>query len=244
MSYFKVATDEEVEALQNKISIEMSQTDDTVKVTVGFADDGNQTDRDKIRLNFKVAIPRKFNLDLRTGGGARVADVDGTVKVSALGGALKMGNVNGSLTAASKGGSLTIGNVGGDLEARCEGGTTTIGRVNGRVVTIAEGGSVWIKEATTAIDATVTAGSVTAYLPKSPASDCKITANDGGIDLRLAESVAVTIDAACTNGSIMSDFKVAAKKGGTNSNQLKGDINGGGPVLLLRASKGSIHLNK
>ena len=235
MSYFKVATAEEVEDLQNKLSIEMSQTGNTVKVTVKFADQ-NQANRDKIRLNFKVAIPRKFNLEMRTGGGARVDDIDGTAKVSALGGALTMGNVSGSLTAASKGGSLTIGNVGADLEARCEGGMTKIGQVNGRVLLTAEGGSVWIKEAAIAIDATVNGGSVTTYLPKSPGSDCKITANGGGIDLRLGESIAVTIDAACTAGSIMSDFKIAAKKGGTNSNQLKGDMNGGGPVLILRTT--------
>jgi hypothetical protein len=243
MSYFKVETTEEVEDLQNKLSIEMSQTGNTVKVTVKFADQ-NQANRDKIRLNFKVAIPRKFNLEMRTGGGARVDDIDGTVKVSALGGSLTMGNVSGSLTAASKGGSLTIGNVGADLEARCEGGMTTIGRVNGRVLLTAEGGSVWIKEATVALDATVTGGSVTAYLPKSPSSDCKITANGGGIDLRLGPSAAVTIDAACTAGSVMSDFVIAAKKGGTNSSQLKGDMNGGGPVLILRTKGGSIHLNK
>jgi hypothetical protein len=242
MSYYKVATDQEVEDLQNKLSIEMSQTGNTVKVTVRFADQ-NQANRDKIRLNFKVAIPRKFNLDMRTGGSARVADVDGTVKASTEGGSLTMENVSGSLTASTKGGSLTIKNVGGDLEARCEGGSATIGKVGGRVVATTEGGSLSIKEAA-AINATVNGGSVTAYLPKSPGSDCKITANGGGIDLRLGESIAVTIDAACTAGSVMSDFKIAAKKGSTNSNQLKGDMNGGGPVLTLRASAGSIHINK
>jgi hypothetical protein len=242
-SYYKVETAEEVEALYDKLSIEMSQTGNTVKVVVRFADT-NQANRDKVRLNFKVAIPRKFNLDMRTGGSAKVGDVDGTVKVAALGGSLKVGDVSGSLSATSKGGSLTIGNVGGDLDARCEGGSATIGKVNGRTVAITEGGSLSIKETSDAIDATVNAGSVTAYMPKSPRADCKITANAGGIDLRLAESVAVTIDAACISGSVMSDFKIAAKKGSTNSNELKGDLNGGGPLVTLRASKGSIHLNK
>jgi hypothetical protein len=243
-SYYKVETAEEVEALYDKIAIEMSQTDNNVKVTVRFADNGNQTQRDKVRLNFKVHMPRKFNLDLQTGGSVRIGDVDGTVRASSAGGDVTLGNVTGAATATSKGGSLKIGNIGGDLEARSEGGSTTIGKVGGRIVAVTEGGSLSIKEAADAIDATVNAGSVTAYMPNSPHSDCKITANAGGIDLRLGPPVAVTIDAACTAGSVMSDFVLTAKKGSTNSNQLKGDLNGGGPLLLLRASKGSIHLNK
>jgi hypothetical protein len=242
MSYYKVATAEEVEALESKLSIEMSQTDNTVKVTARFADE-NQANRDKVRLNFKVAIPRKFNLDLRTGGGARIGEVDGTVKVSTLGGSLKVENVTGSLNASSNGGALTISDVAGNLEARCNGGSTTVGNVSGRVVVNAEGGSVSVKEATVALDATVNGGSVTAYLPKSPQSDCKITANGGGIDLRLGSSVAATIDAAWTSGGMVSDFDIA-KKGPPKDNQLKGDINGGGPVIALRTKGGSIHLNK
>ncbi len=240
-SYYKVDTAEEVEALYDKLSIEMSQTDNTVKVTVRFADE-NQANREKVRLNFKVAIPRKFNLDFRTGGSATVNDIDGAVEASTLGGSLTVKNVTGSVTASSKGGALTVGDVGGDLEARCEGGSATIGRVNGRVVMTAEGGSVWIKEAA-GVDATVTAGSVTAYIPKTPTADCKITASAGTIELRLGESVAATIDAAWTSGGIMSDFKIASKEG-KKGNSLKGDINGGGPLITLRTSAGSIHLNK
>jgi hypothetical protein len=242
MSYYKVATAEEVEALESKLSIEMSQTENTVKVTARFADD-NQADRDKVRLNFKVAIPRKFNLDLRTGGNAKIDDVDGKVKVSTVGGSLTVKDVTGSLTASSQGGALTVGAVGGDLEARCVGGSATIGKVNGRIVATTEGGTLTIKEAADAIDATVSGGSVTAHLPKTPLSDCQIKADGGGIELGLGPSVAVTIDAAWTSGGMVSDFDIA-RKGSAKDNHLKGDINGGGPVVMLRTNGGSIHLNK
>ena len=106
-----------------------------------------------------------------------------------------------------------------------------------------ERGSLWIKEAADGIDATVAGGSVTAFLPKTPRSDCKITATDGTIELRLGESVAVTIDAAWSSGGIMSDFKIASKEG-KKGNSLKGDINGGGPLITLRTTAGSIHINK
>ena len=240
-SYYKVDTAEEVEALYDKISIEMSQTDNTVKVTLRFADQ-NQATREKVRINFKVAIPRKFNLDLRTGGSVTINNVDGTVKASTVGGHLTVKNVTGSLTASTKGGALTIGNVGGDLEARCVGGAATIGQVSGRVVSTTQGGSLSIKEAA-ALDASVVDGSVTASIPKTPTSDCKITANAGTIDLRLGESVAATIDAAWTSGGIVSDFKIASKEG-KKGNSLKGDINGGGPLITLRTTSGGIHLNK
>jgi hypothetical protein len=242
-SYYKVDTAEEVEALYDKLSVEMAQNGNTVKVVVRFADP-DQATRDKVRLNFKVAIPRKFNLDMRTGGDARIDDIDGTVKVSSDSGSLTLENVTGSVKASTKHGSLTIRDVGGDLEARCEGGSTSIGKVGGRVVTSSAGGSLSIKDAGEAVDATVKAGSVTATFAKSPRSDCKITADDGGIDLRLPASAAVTIDAACIGGGgVTTDFENLTKVRG-NTREIKGNINGGGPVILLRTKPGSIQLRK
>ena len=240
---FKVDTAQELDELRNKLSVEMAQSDNTVNVTVRFADDRQQRDRNKVRLDFRITMPRKFNLDLRTGGSAKVGDVDGRAKASTLGGSLKLGNVSGPVTATSRGGSLSIGDVGADLEARSYGGSTKVGHVNGRVLATAEGGSVSIEEATEVIEATANGGSVKASISKQPRSDSKITANAGSIDLRLPASVAVTIDAACTAGGISSDFNID-KKQRDDPTRLKGNINGGGPVVMLRATAGSIHLRK
>jgi hypothetical protein len=240
---FKVDTAQELDELRNKLSIEMAQTDNTVKVTVRFADDRQQRDRNKVRLDFRIAMPRKFNLDLRTAGSARVGDLDGAAKASTLGGSLKLGKVSGPVTATSKGGSLSIGDVGADLEARSYGGSIATGRINGRVVASADGGSIAIEEAAGAIEATANGGSVAAYISKQPNSDSKITANAGSIELRLPASVAVTIDAACTAGRVSSDFH-----GGNNQRddptRLKANINGGGQVVMLRATAGNINLRK
>jgi Toastrack DUF4097 len=240
---FKVKTAEEADELRQKFTIEMTETGNTVKVVVRFADDRNQTNRNKVRLDFQVTMPRKFNLDLRTGGSAKVGDLDGTVKASTLGGSLNLGNVSGLVIATSKGGSLTIGDVGADLEARSYGGSARIGRVNGRITAIAEGGSVSIEEGTDWIRARAAGGSVKAYISKQPRADSKMTAEGGSIDLRLAASVAVTVDAACTAGRLSSDFSLHGDQT-DDPGRLKGPINGGGPALLLRASAGNINLRK
>jgi DUF4097 and DUF4098 domain-containing protein YvlB len=248
---YKVKTAQEVDELRQKLTIEMAQTDVTtttsngnnVNVVVRLADDRNDTLRQKVRLDFRITLPRKFNLDLRAVGSAKVSALDGTVKASTLGGSLTLGDVTGPVKATSKGGSLAIGDVGGDLEARASGGSVAVGRVNGRVLANADGGSVTITEATGAIEATANGGSVAASISKQPKSDSKITANAGSIELRLPSSVGVTVDAACTAGRISSDFSLHGHQD-DDPPRLKSAINGGGPLVLLRATAGNINLRK
>lgn len=248
---YKVKTAQEVNELRQKLTIEMGQTDVTtttinennVKVVVRLADDRNGSLRNKVRLDFRITMPRKFNLDLRTGGSAKVGDLDGTVKASTMGGSLKLDNVSGAVTARTMGGSIAIGDVGADLEARSSGGSVATGRVNGRVVANADGGSVAITEASGAIEATANGGSVAAYISKQPNADSKITANAGSIELRLPPSAAVNVDAACTAGRISSDFSLHGHQD-DDPPRLKTALNGGGPLVLLRATAGNIHLRK
>ncbi|MEY2497336.1 MAG: hypothetical protein QOD12_892 [Verrucomicrobiota bacterium] len=248
---FKVSTSQEANDLRQNLMVEMGQTDlttmntdaNTVKVTVRFADDRKGTNREKVRLDFRITMPRKFNLDLRTVGSAKVGDLEGSAKASTRGGSLKLGNISGPVTAKSEGGSVTIGNVSANVEARSYGGSTSIGRVNGRVTATAEGGSVSIEEATDSIEARAAGGSIKAWISKQPRVDSKITAEAGNIDLRLNASLAVNVDAACTAGRLSSDFSLNGHQV-DDPGRLKGVINGGGPVLMLRASAGNINLRK
>jgi hypothetical protein len=248
---FKVETAQEATALQRKLTIEMGQGDvraattdgNNVKVVVRFQDDREQMDRNKVRLDFRITLPRKFNLDLRTVGSGKVGDLDGTVKASILGGSLALGDVTGPVTATTKGGSLALGDVGGDLEARASGGSVKAGRVNGKALAVAEGGTVSMAEAGELTEATAHGGSVKASISKPPRAGFKITANAGSIDLQLPAAAAVTVDASCTAGSISSEFPVTGNDR-DRASRLKGDINGGGPALVLRATAGSIHLRK
>lgn len=240
---FKVQTAQEADALRQKVDVQMTKTENGVTVTVRVADEDelDRKERHKMRLNFRVAMPRKFNLDLRTCGSATVADVDGTVKAVMKGGSLQFGNVTGPVTARTDGGSLSIGDVGGDLEAICNGGSVAAGRTNGKVMARANGGSIAITEATDAIDAKAAGGSVAAYISKQPRSDSKLIAEAGNVELRLPESIAINIDAACSAGRLSSEFSLSGRQ---DDDRLKGTINGGGPLVMLRASAGNIHLRK
>ncbi|MEA2922874.1 MAG: hypothetical protein QOF07_2846 [Bradyrhizobium sp.] len=248
---FKVSTAGEANELRQKLTVEMGQTDltgtkadeNSVKVVVRFADDRTGDNRHKVRLDFRITMPRKFNLDLRTCGRASVGDLDGSVKAAIKGESLTLKNVNGPVTVRTDGGNLTVGDIGGDLDAHSNGGFIAAGRVNGRVIARAEGGNISIAEATDSIEARAAGGSVQAYISKQPRAETKITAEAGNIELRLPASVAVTVDAACTAGRLSSDFSLNGHQV-DDPGRLKGVINGGGPVLMLRASAGNINLRK
>ena len=238
---FKVSDAQEADALRQKLDIQMAKTDNGVKVTVRWAGGRNDRELQDVRVYFRIAMPRKFNLDLRTTGSARVGDVDGTVKAMIRGGSVQFRNVAGPLTARTDGGSISIRDVGGDLEATSNGGSVAAGRVNGKVMARANGGSVEIDEATDAIDAKAAGGSVAAYISKQPHSDSKLIAEAGNVELRLPESIAINIDASCSAGRLSSDFSLY---GHQDDDRLKGTINGGGPLVMVRASAGNINIRK
>lgn len=145
------------------------------------------------------------------------------------------------MTARTDGGSIHVRDVGGDLEATANGGSIGATRVNGKVMVRANGGSVEIDESTDAIDAKAAGGSVAAYISKQPRGDCRLIAEAGNVELRLPESIAINIDASCSAGRLSSDFSL---NGHQDEDRLKGTINGGGPLVMVRASAGNIYLRK
>lgn len=238
---FKVSNAQEADALRQKLDVQMTKTDNDVKITVRWAGDRNDRELRKVHVSFRIAMPRKFNLDLRTVGSARIGDVDGTVKAVMRGGSIQLHNVAGPVKARADGGSVSIQDIGGDLDAIANGGSVTAGHTNGKVMARANGGSVSIAEATDAIDAKAAGGSVAAYISKQPRSDSKLIAEAGNVELRLPESIAVNIDASCSAGHLSSDFSLL---GHADNEHWKGMMNGGGPLVMVRASAGNVYLRK
>jgi hypothetical protein len=246
---FKVPTLEEANTLRQKVQVEMGQHDDTatsqnsVNINVRYTGSRHGHESNKVQLDFRIAMPRKFNVEMRTVGSAKVGDIEGWAKARLDGGSLQLGNVRERVSARTNGGSFNAGDLGGELDVESRGGSVTAGRVNGKIRAVAEGGSVSIAEAADSVDARAAGGSVAAYISKQPGSDSRLIAEAGNVDLRLPASIAVSLNAECSAGRITSDFSVAGIVH-TSETRLKGDINGGGPAILVRASAGNINLRK
>ena len=128
------------------------------------------------------------------------------------------------LEVSSTNGAIRVSAVEGDLELE-----TT----NGKIVAEGIGGT---------IDASTTNGSIEVELVDlTETNDVELSTTNGSISLYLPEDAAFTLDAETTNGGIKTDFPLTVK-GKYNSKEVRGKVNGGGPMISLETTNGSIKI--
>lgn len=217
---------------------------------------------DYLSAHFTITVPAAYNLRLATSGGdIRVADVKGQVTAKTSGGDLELGHIEGDLEARTSGGDVTvegtkgridlytsgggikIGDVDGPVTAKTSGGSIDIHRVTGDLYAHTSGGGIEIDEALGAVDASTSGGSIRAKLARQPRGDSKLQTSGGTITLTVASNIAVDLDAHTSGGDVVTDMPVTVLGKQTEST-LHGQINGGGPKLVLRSSGGDIRVRK
>lgn len=205
----------------------------------GFFSKGN-----KLRVSFRITVPEKYDLNLKTSGGSiQVADIDGEVKVKTSGGSLKMQSVKGNVSGHTSGGSIKLEACTGDAEVNTSGGSISIGKVQGEVKARTSGGSISVEEVMGTVDAVTSGGSVSASISRQPGGDCTLKTSGGSVVVKLAGDIKVDLDAKTSGGSVSSDFSVEGRSE-KHHRALSGKINGGGPLLYLRTSGGGIRIKE
>jgi hypothetical protein len=165
------------------------------------------------------------DLDGHTSGGSiRLRDVRGRASVETSGGGIDAADITGSLRAHTSGGSIHISKVGGDVDAGTSGGGVDVRGVGGRV------------------EAHTSGGSITVAFAQGNNRGGDISTSGGGLRAELDPSVALTIDASTSGGSVTADVPVTVQ-GTIGRRRLQGHLNGGGELLRLHTSGGSIRIS-
>jgi DUF4097 and DUF4098 domain-containing protein YvlB len=213
-------------------------------------------------VEYTVTVPSRFNVDLVTSGGdIKVGDLQGTASVKTSGGELDLGRISGNVIARTSGGDATIAAAGGMLDVKTSGGSISIGnaaqnveaRTSGGSIEVkhssgdlnlhTSGGSISVDEALGSVQAVTSGGSINARLARQPRSDSRFSTSGGSVTVAFAPSVAVDIDAKTSGGDVDSSIPLTVL-GTQSEGALAGKINGGGPLVTLRASGGDIRLKR
>lgn len=221
-------------------------------------------ERNRLQIKFLITVPQQYNVDLKTsGGGISVEDLEGEVRGQTSGGGLRFGRIKGPVWGRTSGGDIKLEGTQGDVDVKTSGGGITIGSVEGAVEAKTSGGSIRIDRATGSVNAKTSGGGITveevmgditaktsggsikAYISRQPEGDFSLETSGGSVTAYLVEDIAVDVDARTSGGHVSTDVPVTVDvQGKINKSRLQGTINGGGPLLKLHTSGGSVHLQK
>jgi len=217
-----------------------------------------------LQVKCLVTVPRKFDVDLNTAGGSiQVTELTGKVQAHSSGGSLKFKRIEGPLSAHTSGGSITVAtakgkvdvktsggslnlsDIEGDTNAQTSGGSIRAEHITGESVVKTSGGSIQVTDIKGTTDARTSGGSITASLPGQPAGASTLNTSGGNVTVVLDAKAAVDVDLHTSGGRVVTDFPVTAViQGEQKKNELRGKINGGGPLITARTSGGSVRLQK
>lgn len=217
----------------------------------------------QLEVDIQVSLPREFAVEADTAGGSiRTTRIKGPVSVRTSGGSLHLEDLEGTLTGRTSGGSIKAAHLAGTVDLNTSGGSITIEGATGeklkastsggsiRATGLAvpaevrtSGGSITLESGGAPLTASTSGGGIDATFKAAPAGDISLKTSAGSIGVTLPANAAFQLDADTSAGGVRSEFPVPTTSTGDRS-QLKGPVNGGGHVLKLRTSAGSIRVKK
>jgi hypothetical protein len=177
-----------------------------------------------------VETPANVTLDARSADGNLTAsDLHGDLTIHTSDGNQELTGVSGNLKLHSSDGRLHVRNASGTLEARSSDGGQDIA------------GSF------TSLQLHSSDGSIVLELAEGSrlSADSRIESSDGSVTLRVPKSFPADLEVSSSDGSIQSTLPLVVEgynSKGNSGHSIHGKFNGGGSLLSIHTSDGSVHL--
>ena len=218
--------------------------------------------KNRNEAKYTIQVPAQFNAQLNTsGGGIAASDVTGEVKADTSGGGLQFARLHGPLNGDTSGGSIhvtdcegpiKIDTSGGGIEVTdgagtlngdTSGGSITVKNFKGPASVDTSGGGITIENVAGKIKGDTSGGSIHAVLLSPLPGDVTLSTSGGGVTVKVPADAAFNLDAESSGGGVHCDLPVTVQ-GKREHDELKGKVNGGGPVVHLETSGGGVHVEK
>ncbi len=244
--------------------IDFAHEGNKVELHAQFPKGAKVSDRDKSRLQaeYKIVVPKKFNLDLKTAGGhIQIGDLEGEVKAVTAGGALKFGNIQGPVQGRTSGGEITLasasstvnvntaggrielGELRGETTAKTAGGSIKVDKCKAKLLAETSGGEISVRRALNTVKAKTAGGSISVTFSAQPDEDCALNTAAGNIRVKVSPDLSFDINAKTSGGRVITDLDLTPS-GPRKASSVRGTLNKGGKALVLSTSGGNIFIDK
>ena len=184
---------------------------------------------------------------LQTAGGEiHVAESGGSVHASTAGGNILVERAGSFVTASTAGGRIQVHEARGAVSAENSGGSIEVGSAR-NVRLESTGGAIRLKGSSGAIQAATDVGNIMAeFVAGVPIRDSLLSTGAGDVTVFIPSNLALTVKAQNRTGRaarVVSEFPEIFPAR-TVAAVSEGSLNGGGPVLTISATRGTIYLRR
>jgi DUF4097 and DUF4098 domain-containing protein YvlB len=181
------------------------------------------------------------------GGDIVVQEVRGPVRASTAGGGIRIGRAGGPVTVSTAGGPIDVGEALGLVTAKNSAGPIQVGAAAG-VRCESASGAIRLSNVSGSLRASTAFGNIVARINAGPLTDSFLTTGAGDITVYVPSNLAVTIrahmEAMGNLHKIISDFPGIVVRSQGSLVEAEGALNGGGPVIQLAGSSGTIYIRR
>jgi DUF4097 and DUF4098 domain-containing protein YvlB len=193
-----------------------------------------------ISISFVVYTPENFACDLNTSGGSlKISGVNGrSHELKTSGGSITAKDMSGNLEARTSGGSITVSDFVGDLEGKTSGGSIKLEDIKGDINVTTSGGGIKINDVQGEVYASTSGGSINADITKLE-NQLVLKTSGGSVRATIPAGLGLDLDLRGNRvNTSLSNFS-----GESKTNRVKGTVNGGGIIVQLATSGGSVSLD-
>ncbi|WP_092728758.1 DUF4097 family beta strand repeat-containing protein [Algoriphagus alkaliphilus] len=232
------STDAEVEKLLENYILDISKSGNTISLKVKSKSNDGWKNGNNLSLSFKVQAPIEISSQFQSSGGSiSIDNLKGSQQISTSGGSIRVVNSSGTVTSKSSGGSFSLTDFEGQVDVQSSGGAVKIADLRGSVSVNTSGGSVTLEDITGKITASTSGGSIRAKL-LAIEEDLSFKSSGGSISAEVPAGLGLNLD--LRGGRVNTHLKNF--DGEMKKDLIVGKMNGGGPLISMQSSGGSISL--
>ncbi len=249
--------DKDVQSRVNYLEQHPPVEQDGNTITIGHVED-----RDLLRdisISYDIVTPAQTHLHSATGSGNQTVDgLAGPAETSSGSGDVRLNQIGSDVRATTGSGEITISGVKGTLRASSGSGDIRGDQISGAITASTGSGDVRLTQSGSGdVEVSTGSGSVEANgvngavrigtgsgnisAQGTPTGDWRIHTGSGDLTVELPQQTSFELYAHTSSGSIDSKFPITVQ-GTISPRDLHGQVGNGGPLVDLRTSSGTIHI--
>lgn len=231
--------DSDIKSRLENYQIDIEKSGNIVSVSVSTKKNLNWSNGNNLNLSFEIKVPYEMSSDLNTSGGSiAISGLEGDQSIKSSGGSIKITGLSGSVVAKSSGGSLSITEYSGLLDLNTSGGSVKVSGMDGELTINSSGGSVSMDNVSGKVYAQTSGGGIKADI-NNIAGELTLKSSGGSISAIIPKDLPMDLD--LKGGNV--NTKLTNFEGEMKRDKIVGKSNGGGVLISMASSGGSIKLD-